>query len=381
MTEITSEITLIGNDFDERLHDGIGRYSHELYKNMLRLGYEPYAISVDDLFKNPILNNIPKIRYFYRIYKRLTVGRKKVKNVKAEILHLMSPEQSIVVGKTQAKAICTTWHDNMLLTRYTKGLKYKVINKYQIYGAYRAYKISDAIISVSSQTQQEMQDYFKQKGLYDDTKIYKVISHGVDNIFLNKEPYKDDRTDFVYIGAINYSHKNLDGLLEAFSDILLRDTRQNLHIFTSTNNAQKILEEALSHFIDERMYKQVILHYKASDEEIIEYTRKAVALLHLSMEEGFGLPILEAMALGTPVITLEVAKIPEEVRKYAYKEADYLKVVDRADKLINANKPLSKEAIDYAKSFTWERTAKETAEFYNYVLGQVHINKIKMLNW
>jgi len=376
-----TEIALIGNDFDERLHDGIGRYSHELYENLLRLGYEPYAISVDDLFKNPILNNIPKIRYFYRIYKRLTLGRKKVKNVKAEILHLMSPEQSIVVGKTQAKAICTTWHDNMLLTRYTKGLKYKVINKYQTYGAYRAYRISDAIISVSSQTQKEMQDYFKQKGLYDDTKIYKVISLGVDDIFLNKEPYKGDRQDFVYVGAINFSHKNLKGLLEAFSDILLKYPEQHLHIFTSSNNAQSILEKALSTYLDERMHRQVILHYKASDEEIIEYTRKAVALLHLSMEEGFGLPILEAMALGTPVITLEVAKIPEEVRKYTYKEADYLKVVDRADKLINANKPLSKEAIDYAKSFTWERTAKETLEFYNQVLEQVHINKIKKLNW
>jgi len=372
-----TEITLIGNDFDERLHNGIGRYSHELYKNLLRLGYEPYAISLDDLVKKSILRNIPKIR----IYKRFS-GRKIVKKIKTDILHLMSPEASIAVSKTSAKAICTTWHDNMLFTRYAKaGFKNKIFNKYETYLGHRAYLISDAITSNSSKTQQEMQDYFKQKGLYDDTKIYKVISHGVDNIFLNKEPYKDDRTDFVYIGAINYSHKNLDGLLEAFSDILLRDTRQNLHIFTSTNNAQKILEEALSHFIDERMYKQVILHYKASDEEIIEYTRKAVALLHLSMEEGFGLPILEAMALGTPVITLEVAKIPEEVRKYAYKEADYLKVVDRADKLINANKPLSKEAIDYAKSFTWERTAKETAEFYNYVLGQVHINKIKMLNW
>jgi len=375
------EITLIGNDFDERLHDGIGRYSHELYKNLLRLGYEPYAISVDDLFKNPILNNIPKIRYFYRIYKRLTVGRKKVKKVKTEILHLMSPETSIVVGKTQAKAICTTWHDNMLLTRYTKGLKYKVINKYQTYGAYRAYKISDAIISVSSQTQQEMQDYFKQKGLYDDTKIYKIISLGVDDVFLNKEPYKGDRQDFVYIGAINFPHKNLDGLLEAFSDILLKYPEQYLHIFTPSNNAQGILEKALSTYLDERMHRQVILHYRASDEEIIEYTRKAVALLHLSLEEGFGLPILEAMALGTPVITLKDAKIPEEVRKYAYKEADYLKVVDRAGKLIEANKPLSKEAIDYAKSFTWERTAKETLEFYNQVLEQVHINKIKKVNW
>jgi len=362
-----TEITLIGNDFDERLHDGIGRYSHELYKNLLKLGHKPYTLSLDDLVKKSILHNIPKIR----IYKRFS-ARKRVKNLNADILHLMSPHVSIAVGKTHTKAICTTWHDNMIFTRYAKaGLKNKIYNKYETYVGHRAYLISDAIISVSSKTQQETQDYFKQKGLYDDTKIYKVISLGVDNVFLNKEPYKGDRKDFVYIGAINYSHKNLDGLLEAFSDILLKEPKQHLHIFTSSNNAQSILEKAHSTYLDERMHRQVILHYKASDEEIIEYTRKAVALLHLSLEEGFGLPIVEAMALGTPVITLEVAKIPEEVRKYAYKEADYLKVVDRADKLINANKPLSKEAIDYAKSFTWERTAKETAEFYNQVLEQV----------
>jgi len=377
-----TKITLIGNDFDGRLHNGIGRYSQELYQNMLKLGYTPYAISVDDLVvKNSIFNKIPKLRYLYRIYKKFS-GRKIVKEIKTDILHLMSPEASIAVSKTSAKAICTTWHDNMLFTRYVKaGFKSKLRSKYETYLGHRAYLISDAIISDSSKTQQEMQDYFKQKGLYDDTKIYKVISLGVDNIFLNKEPHTGNREDFVYVGAINYSNKNLGGLLETFSDILLKDPKQHLHIFTSSNNAQSILEKALSTYIDERMPKQVILHYRASDEEIIKYTRKAVALLHLSMEEGFGLPIVEAMTLGTPVITLEVAKIPEEVRKYAYKEADYLKVVDRADKLINANKPLSKEAIDYAKSFTWERTAKETAEFYNQVLEQVHINKIKMLNW
>jgi len=362
-----TEITLIGNDFDERLHDGIGRYSHELYQNMLKLGYKPYAISLDDLVKKSILRNIPKIR----IYKRFS-GRKIVEKIDTDILHLTAPHISIAVGKTHAKAVCTTWHDNMLFTRYAKaGFKNKIFNKYETYLGHRAYLISDAITSNSSKTQQEMQDYFKQRGLYDDTKIYKVISHGVDNTFLNKEPYKGNRQDFVYIGAINYPHKNLGGLLETFSDILLKYPEQHLHIFTPSNNAQSILEKALSTYLDARMHKQVILHHRASDEEIIKYTRKAVALLHLSMEEGFGLPILEAMALGTPVITLKEAKIPEEVRKYAYKEADYQKVVDRAEALISIDKPLSKEAIDYANSFTWERTAKETAEFYNYVLGRV----------
>jgi len=374
-----TEITLIENDFDERLHNGIGRYSHELYKNMLRLGYTPYTISIDDLIKNSILGRIPKIR----AYKRFSL-RKIVKKVDTDILHLMSPYPSIAVGKTHAKAICTTWHDNMIFTNYKAGIKsFKdmIYSKYDTYLGHRAYLISNAIISVSYQTQQEMQEYFKQKGLYDNTKIYKVIPLGVSNIFLNKEPYTGDREDFVYIGGIGgfgnviYSHKNLGGLLETFSDILLKDPEQHLHIFTSSNNAQNILEKALSTYLDARMHKQVILHYRANDEEIIKYTRKAVALLHLSLEEGFGLPIVEAMALGTPVITLREAKIPEEVRKYAYKEADYQKVVDRAEALINANKPLSKEAIDYANSFTWERTAKETAEFYNYVLEQVHIKK------
>jgi len=377
-----TKITLLGTHFDERLLDGMGRYAYELYKNMLKLGYEPNTISVDDLIKNSILGRIPKIR----AYKRFSL-RKIVKKVDTDILHLMSPYPSIAVGKTHAKAICTTWHDNLILTNYEAditSIKDMINSKYDTYLGHRAYLISDAIISVSSQTQQEMQDYFKQKGLYDDTKLYKVISLGVNDMFLNKEPYTGNRSDFVYIGGIGgvtHFHKNLEGLLETFSDILLEYPEQHLHIFTPKINAQSILEKALSTYLDERMHRQVILHYRASDEEIIEYTRKAVALLHLSLREGFGLPILEAMALGTPVITLKDAKIPEEVRKYAYKEVGYLEVADRVGKLINANKPLSKEAIDYAKSFTWERTAKETLEFYNQVLEQVHINRIKKVNW
>ena len=105
----------------------------------------------------------------------------------------------------------------------------------------------------------------------------------------------------------------------------------------------------------------VILHERADDKEILKYLKKSIALLHLSKEEGYGLPIMESLAVGTPVITLKSARIPKEVAEWAIRTDEPDK---EAIKLYNKPKTASVEAIRYAKSLNKENYAREMVKIY-----------------
>lgn len=95
----------------------------------------------------------------------------------------------------------------------------------------------------------------------------------------------------------------------------------------------------------------------------------AKVLLYPSFYEGFGLPILEAMATGTPVITSNVSSMPEvggEAAEYVNPES----IIDIENKLRNVwndqekRDSMIKKGFVQARRFSWEKTAKETAEVY-----------------
>ena len=102
-------------------------------------------------------------------------------------------------------------------------------------------------------------------------------------------------------------------------------------------------------------------------EELARLYRGTAALLLPSRYEGFGLPVLEAMASGTPV----VATPDEALREVAGDAAVYASGADLADALRRAladRARLSAAGIERAKRFTWEETARRTAAVYRAVL-------------
>jgi glycosyltransferase involved in cell wall biosynthesis len=93
-----------------------------------------------------------------------------------------------------------------------------------------------------------------------------------------------------------------------------------------------------------------------------------------SLYEGFGLPVLEAMACGTPVITSNISSLPEITA-----EAGLLVPPGDAPALATAiehllSNPLERQrrsalGLERAAQFTWQRTAQKTLEIYAHVLG------------
>lgn len=98
----------------------------------------------------------------------------------------------------------------------------------------------------------------------------------------------------------------------------------------------------------------------------------ATVLLYPSLYEGFGLPILEAMACGVPVITSNVSSMPEvggEAALYVDPEdtEDIKKKLNMVVKDTDLQKEMVKKGFHRAKLFSWEKCARETAEVYGRV--------------
>ncbi len=105
------------------------------------------------------------------------------------------------------------------------------------------------------------------------------------------------------------------------------------------------------------------------DEELVYFYNASTLFVYPSLYEGFGLPILEAMSCGTPVISSNVSSIPEVTADAAHL-IDPLKPLEMADamKLLLLNsllrQKLSFRGLERSKAFSWERVAKMTTEVY-----------------
>lgn len=101
----------------------------------------------------------------------------------------------------------------------------------------------------------------------------------------------------------------------------------------------------------------------------------ATAFVYPSLYEGFGLPPLEAMACGTPVITSSVSSLPEVVGEAAIlvdpKDVGALaSALQRILKDRQLREELSRRGRERAKLFTWDQTAEKTLEVYRLVAGR-----------
>ena len=105
-----------------------------------------------------------------------------------------------------------------------------------------------------------------------------------------------------------------------------------------------------------------------SDQQLMEYYRQSVAFLYPSIEEGFGMPVLEAMSQACPVVASDKASIPE-VGGDAAVYFDPLKPDSLESKLLELLDPEVRKiwitkGLERCQLFDWKKTATETAEVY-----------------
>jgi glycosyltransferase involved in cell wall biosynthesis len=159
-------------------------------------------------------------------------------------------------------------------------------------------------------------------------------------------------------------NKNLDGLLRAFARARQRHgVRQNLVVVGHLPPSLRIGDSA-----------GVVATGYLNEARLAGVLAKADALVFPSLYEGFGLPILEAMAAGVPVLCSRVTAIPEVAGEAAV-YFDPRDVEDMASKLALVahdralREDLAVRGRARSASFSWERTARETHAIYGRVAG------------
>jgi len=168
----------------------------------------------------------------------------------------------------------------------------------------------------------------------------------------------------LFIGRLE-ERKNICGIIEAFE--ILKD-KYNLPHKLVLAGKFGYGKEKIKNKIEESRYKEdILLTGHISDEKKFELMRKAEVFLFPTFYEGFGLPILEAQSVGTPVVTSNISSMPEISGSSAVlvDPKDPGAIAEAAYKIISDESyrnDIIKKGLVNVKRFSWEKCAEEIAE-------------------
>jgi glycosyltransferase involved in cell wall biosynthesis len=178
---------------------------------------------------------------------------------------------------------------------------------------------------------------------------------------------------FLFTVTTSWPHKNLQVLLDAF--VQLRRTRAFDGKLVVAGQIKGSRHAATIDFITRHgMVDEIVLTGFISEEEKAYLYRNAMLFVYPSLYEGFGLPVLEAMEAGTPVLASRAASIPEvggDACIYfdphsAEELASRIQYIMDTDGL---RQELRDKGFRRASEFSWSRTARETLQVYERCFG------------
>lgn len=234
-------------------------------------------------------------------------------------------------------------------------------------------KNTKALITYSENSKKDIAEFYG----YPSSRIF-VSYCGVDNkIFFPREQkevnlffkkYSLDMNYILLIGA-SYLHKNLERAIEAYSKVSKALDISLLIIGGRSSYIDLLKEKAIKMNIIKRVK---FLDY-IQDEDLPMLYTGAKTLVFPSLYEGFGLPPLEAMACGCPVVVSNAASLPEVCVEAAYYVDPYNteNITEGIYKVLtdeNLRDTLIQKGFERVKLFSWKKTAKEVLTVFKEVL-------------
>jgi len=262
----------------------------------------------------------------------------------AEIFHALNQRVD-----ARARRTVSTFHDLFVMTGNYSSPEFRARFAEQARGAAQR---SDLIIAVSSFTASQVEGL-----LGVDKARIRVIHHGV----RMASPSGPRENLVLSVGALQ-RRKNVAGLVKAF-ELLPNSWRLSLagaaDGFGAAEELRAVEESSARARID-------VLGYVTA-EQLEALYRCASIFAFPSLDEGFGMPILEAMAHGIPVLTSTSSAMPE-VAGDAAVLVDPLDIGDALERLAlneSLRADLSRRGLERAREFTWESAVKKTWSVYD----------------
>lgn len=153
------------------------------------------------------------------------------------------------------------------------------------------------------------------------------------------------------------AHKNVESLVRAFA---MARIDESIRLVLTGTLTPEIAEAITIHHLKDRVIFTGVL----TEKQLAEYYRGATAVVFPSLYEGFGLPIVEGMACGIPVLTSNITSMPEVAGDAAVLVNPYRveSIANGIEKIVNDSdlrKSLIEKGLERAKLFSWEKTAEK----------------------
>ncbi len=208
---------------------------------------------------------------------------------------------------------------------------------------------------------------------------FKVVYNGISNCFrpldellrtrVLKERYNIDFPYFLYIGKLD-PRKNIGRIVEAFS-IFRQETGSDWKLLL-VGKRTRLMDDLDSIIRRNGLSEQVIQLGYIANEDLPALYGEARGFIFPSICEGFGIPVIEAMACGTPVITSNCSSLPEVTAGAALlvDPYDVSAIAHEMQRLYDdgsLTETLRSRGLHRAKYFSWEKTATQTLTAYREI--------------
>lgn len=292
---------------------------------------------------------------------------RQLQKLKPELVHFAMTQQPVLYkGQT-----ITTIHD-LTTIRFDNPAKKRLIfkSKQQVYKQVikKVAHKSACIITPSKYVKHDVAQYAN----INPDKIL-VTYEAADRILAPAQtvPRLNDKQFLMYVGRAT-PHKNLKRLVEAFVILKKKHPQLMLTLAGRMDNNYRQLEAMVT---NKRMADSIVFTDYVSEGELKWLYQNTAAYVFPSLSEGFGLPGLEAMIHGAPVVSSNATCLPEIYGDAAY-YFDPENTFDMASKISNVlssaglRGELVRKGRAKIESYSWQKMAKQTIAIYQKVLDQ-----------
>jgi len=359
------KIAINAADLDHIRIDGTRIYIQNLLKNFGHLDKEDRFLiyhknNFNPQLDFPVFDNYEIIKKPFLFWWTQTRFAWEIWREKPDILWM--PMHSLPFFRSKKTKTVVTIHD-LAFKFFPDHFPKKDLRRLNFFTDY-AVKNADKIIAISNSTKNDILN------LYPKTKEekIKVIYHGYDKSlfkpYVSKLEVQKVNSKFIlFVGTIQ-PRKNIKILLEAFAILKQEEKYKLLKLVIAGSSGW------LSENIIEKIKKtpDVIMTGKFETKNLPALLAGAEVFVLPSLYEGFGLPIIEAMACGTPVVAADNSSISEIAGDSALlfnpKNADNLaKILHDILENEKLRNDLRKKGLERVKNFSWEKCARETLEW------------------
>jgi glycosyltransferase involved in cell wall biosynthesis len=360
-----------------KLHDfGIGTYIRNVLIGLARIDPHTEYIGlcrpadVDAINElGPNFRAVPETARPYSLGEQVWIPL----SLARERVHLLHEPHYVLPPATRCRAVVTI-HDciHLMFPQYLPG---RLAHFYARGSMWSAVHKSDRILTVSAASKRDILRFF---GV--DADKVEVIYNAIDERFLAppdadrmdqvRQRYQLDHPFLLYVGNIK-PHKNLERLIDAFGRARSRglDDLRLIIIGDEISKYPALRQSVHRHRLDKYVRFLGFQPYHT----LAAFYRLARAFAFPSLYEGFGLPPLEAMACGTPVVTSNVSSLPE-IAGDAAVLVDPYEPASIADGIVQAvtDDPLRERLIARglarAREFSWEQSVASIHRIYMEVV-------------